>query len=100
MQSYKETCKDIVYDCTTDLLTATCGNNVADSIFNTSSLANASECVYLTPSYTIANIWGFLQCQTLPISAEEEPPASGEEAPAPEVTYFSHTLDFDLIRTS
>ena len=59
VQNYKETCSNITYNCSTDTVAATCGNEASGSNF--SSLIAASEC-----SETIMNINGILKCQPQP----------------------------------
>ena len=67
LQNYKETCKQIAYDCDLDTLTAYCGNNKPNvdeaHAFNYSSLSQASDC-----DGEIMNVWGVLKCQDIPDS--------------------------------
>ena len=45
MQTYKEICEDISYDCNIDVITATCSNNSdRGGYYETSSLTDASKC--------------------------------------------------------
>lgn len=62
LQNYKETCKNIGYDCTTDEIYAECGNGKQGSAHMTaypySSFSDASFC-----EGNLANVDGALQCQ-------------------------------------
>lgn len=44
LQTYKETCEDISFDCNTDVITATCYNKQGAGGYRTSSLSQASTC--------------------------------------------------------
>ncbi len=91
LQNYKETCKDISYDCSTYIITATCGNdktNVSEaSAFNTSSLHDAYTC-----EGNIENVWGILKCQPAP-SSDSSPSASSHPSSACVPSYFVSHLD-------
>jgi len=67
LQNYKETCKQISYDCSTDTVSATCGNAIPavdpGNAYNFSSLSHATDC---SLTGEIMNIWGVLECQPEP----------------------------------
>ena len=73
LQNYKESCQNIIYDCNTDGLSATCTNNLPNvdpqsaAASTLSSLASASACIGVEDGATsnIANAGGILQCQTI-----------------------------------
>ena len=60
VQTYKETCKNIGYDCVTDTLYAQCSKQSEGSTeqYTLSLLSNASDC-----EGNLANLSGILQCQ-------------------------------------
>ena len=71
LQNYKETCKQISYDCKADILTAVCGNDLSNvdaaHAYNYSSLSNAAKC----PG-EVMNVWGILKCQDKPDSTIQD----------------------------
>ena len=78
LQIYKETCKAITYDCTTDILSASCATDATLSTFTNTSLEDASHCFsgfgYLY-GRIIANVGGVLDCQLSPSAIAEAPNA-------------------------
>lgn len=95
LQIYKETCRQIDYDCTIDTITASCPTDATMTTFTNSSFPDATDCYYYG---AIANVGGVLTCDTsiyaLPPAAEEEillltepepePESEGEGEPEPE----------------
>ena len=83
LQNYKETCQNIIYDCTTDIISAVCGNNKPNvptaEQYNSSTLPGASSC----PG-NIANAWGILQCQ----GVSDNSPSSSSADPTCGNTYL------------
>lgn len=66
LQNYKETCKDIVYGCDSDTISAKCGNGQSGSQhrYLETSLHNASQCY---SDENISNSFGTLTCIGMPL---------------------------------